>query len=44
MKPDINTYNQALENDLRTEGLAYLNQNSVPKVSYQLSAYLKKCL
>ncbi|MDR1240268.1 MAG: phage tail protein [Oscillospiraceae bacterium] len=39
--PDVEGYNSALENDLRTKGLLYLNQNCVPKVSYSLSAYLK---
>jgi phage minor structural protein len=38
---DIDGYNDALINDLRTKGLEYLNQNAVPKVSYGLNAYLK---
>jgi len=37
---DETSYNIALENDLRTKGLNYLNSNSAPKVNYTLNAYL----
>lgn len=34
-------YQQALINNLRAQGEAYLNENKHPKVNYTLSAYLK---
>lgn len=38
---DVEAYNAALENDLRQQGLEYLNSNLTPNVNYTLSAYLK---
>jgi phage-related protein len=38
---DESAYHDALETDLRTKGLLYLNKNCVPKVNYSLNAYLK---
>lgn len=39
---DEDAYAQALEDDLRTQGNAYLNKNSVPLVNYTLQANLEK--
>ena len=38
---DETAYNQALENDLRSKGFTYLEENKFPKVNYTLEAYLK---
>jgi phage minor structural protein len=38
---DEAAYQQALVDDLRTQGALYLEQNKVPKVNYTLNAYLK---
>ena len=35
-------YEQALEDDLRARGQAYVNENCIPKVSYTLQANLEK--
>lgn len=40
-KVDEEKYKEALLNDLRIKGNAYLNQNCVPLVNYTLDAYLK---
>lgn len=40
-KVDGEKYREALLNDLRIKGEAYLNQNCVPLVNYTLDAYLK---
>ena len=40
--PSESAYNQALVADLRKQGLAYLNENCVPKVNYTLKAHLEK--
>ncbi|BED91989.1 MAG: phage tail protein [Candidatus Improbicoccus pseudotrichonymphae] len=39
--PDTNGYHNALEIDLRTKALNHLNENSVPKINYSISAYLE---
>lgn len=39
---DEEAYNEALQNDLRTQALAYLEENCVPKVNYELNANLEK--
>lgn len=39
---DTNAYNQALIDDLRSQGSNYLNDNSIPKVNYTLNANLEK--
>jgi phage minor structural protein len=38
---DEGAYQAALVSDLRTKGLNFLNENSMPKVNYSLDAYLK---
>ena len=38
---DIDAYNSALEEDLRHQATAYLEENKVPQVNYSVSAYLK---
>ena len=40
--PDEETYQNALIDDLRTQGQAYVNENCIPKVNYTLSANLEK--
>ena len=35
-------YKEALQNDLRTQAIAYLNENCIPKVNYELNANLEK--
>ena len=39
---DEDAYNQALIEDLRAQGQAYVNENCVPKVNYTLKANLEK--
>lgn len=39
---DEEAYHHALEDDLRTQGNNYLNENTIPKVNYSLSANLEK--
>lgn len=39
---DEEAYHNALEDDLRTQGNNYLNENAIPKVNYSLSANLEK--
>ena len=39
---DVNAYQQALINDLRTQGQNYVNTNCIPKVNYTLKANLEK--
>lgn len=39
---DENAYKQALEDDLRLQGRAYLNTNQIPMVNYTLRANLEK--
>ena len=41
-QPDTVAYQNALINDLRTQGLNYLSENGIPKVNYTLSANLEK--
>lgn len=40
--PDENTYQNALIDDLRSQGQAYVNENCIPKVNYTLSANIEK--
>ena len=39
---DEDAYNEALQNDLRTQALAYLEENCIPKANYELNANLEK--
>lgn len=38
---DTEAYNDALEEDLRHQATAYLEENKIPQVNYSVSAYLK---
>ena len=40
--PDEDTYQNALIDDLRNQGHAYVNENCIPKVNYTLSANIDK--
>ena len=40
--PDEDTYQNALIDDLRSQGQAYVNENCIPKVNYTLSANIEK--
>lgn len=38
---DVEKYNEALINDLRSKAQVYLEENKVPKVNYSVDAYIK---
>ena len=40
--PDEDSYQNALIDDLRSQGQAYINENCIPKVNYTLSANIEK--